>query len=602
MTNQVTVSKRAIEEANWVMPVFTNESEDEAAGKLGQVVMEFEKTGNKPLGDSIRVIASALGMVLTPHDPKGPFAPLYEGEWRTAKMTDFDENFLEVLEQGLLSSSDSRIRARLADILWLRRRNISFANITIESYVKTVRHIMANVPKHKNRCPVYLIRLSQIARQIKVKDETIELIRKTFFDCINENEVEAPDHMQSRFFRAYIASGYLNDFDHWIEFANRRAEENLKKRDFRTAQDYFECALEIASATKEKNKVEQFELKIALLHEEEVSFLRETKGSAMLIQHHLEMAIKQYRKMGGYKEKAETLHKELMEVQKDVLKELGTVSWEVDRTQEINGLREEIKGKTSIDALIYLATTTVPPRIEDLKKFIIQQQRENPILSIMSHSIINDEGKTVDRKPGMTPGDETDQAGMDSEIIKLMGAHAESSGGAVYVARMDIAARYDYGEDLFDPVLVGHPLIPENRLQLFRQGFSAGLFGDYVTATHILIPQFENSLRILFEKKGILTTSLDNSLIQGERDLNTLLYYKDIGTVLDQRFIYMMRSLFVDHGSFNFRNYLAHGLISDDGFNSPVAVYIWIFLLLFFYFGSRLKMEQQPKPKPGDNP
>jgi hypothetical protein len=47
-----------------------------------------------------------------------------------------------------------------------------------------------------------------------------------------------------------------------------------------------------------------------------------------------------------------------------------------------------------------------------------------------------------------------------------------------------------------------NPFIPEGRRVIYSRGLQAGLGGDFLVATHLLIPQLENSLRYTLLQVG----------------------------------------------------------------------------------------------------
>ena len=119
------------------------------------------------------------------------------------------------------------------------------------------------------------------------------------------------------------------------------------------------------------------------------------------------------------------------------------------------------------------------------------------------------------------------------------------------------------------------PFIPLGRGYLFAKGLYAGLTGDFFTSTHILIPQIENSVRYIMWQKGIITSGLDDNGIQNEHNLNSTLYHPEITSIFDENTLFDLKCLLVEHAGSNLRNRMAHGLISDEEFSSPIMSYLW---------------------------
>jgi len=114
---------------------------------------------------------------------------------------------------------------------------------------------------------------------------------------------------------------------------------------------------------------------------------------------------------------------------------------------------------------------------------------------------------------------------------------------------------------------------------LFAKGLYAGLTGDFYTTTHILIPQIENSIRYLLQKQGVVTSKYDDKGIQNEYDLNKILYFPEIKDIFDEDTLFDLKGLLVEHSGSNLRNDMAHGLLDDEAFSSPLMSYLWWVML-----------------------
>ncbi|MFM6844762.1 MAG: DUF4209 domain-containing protein, partial [Dolichospermum sp.] len=147
------------------------------------------------------------------------------------------------------------------------------------------------------------------------------------------------------------------------------------------------------------------------------------------------------------------------------------------------------------------------------------------------------------------------------------------------------------------PLVSNNPFVPPGREKLFAKGLYAGLIGDFITSTHILIPQIENSVRYLLLKRGVITSGIDNKNngIQQEDNLNSTLYpskYPKITSIFDEDTLLDIRGLLIEHSGSNLRNKMAHGLISDDDFSSSIFSYLW-WLVLRLCFGIGILVPQE---------
>lgn len=121
------------------------------------------------------------------------------------------------------------------------------------------------------------------------------------------------------------------------------------------------------------------------------------------------------------------------------------------------------------------------------------------------------------------------------------------------------------------------PFIPKDREHFFIEGIYCGFQNDFVLASHILIPQIENSLKNLIELNGRNTTKLAEE-IQNDNTLGSILSIEEnnrmLDKICDRNLILELNNYLVDGNSVNFRNRLCHGLISPFE-TDYYGIYLW---------------------------
>lgn len=139
--------------------------------------------------------------------------------------------------------------------------------------------------------------------------------------------------------------------------------------------------------------------------------------------------------------------------------------------------------------------------------------------------------------------------------------------------------------ELYD-LMMNHPFIPEGREFIVTRGLHAGLTGDFLTATHFLIQQIEESVRFMLIRCGIVPSSFTDKGIQDEYNLNKLLkdekFTAKLNGIFGEDFIFDLRCLLVERFGANLRNDMAHGLIEHNLFYSYAAIYFWWLTLRFY--------------------
>ncbi|AUC20621.1 hypothetical protein BTO15_00155 [Polaribacter sejongensis] len=119
--------------------------------------------------------------------------------------------------------------------------------------------------------------------------------------------------------------------------------------------------------------------------------------------------------------------------------------------------------------------------------------------------------------------------------------------------------------------------IPKGREYFFIEGIYQGFQNNFILASHILIPQIENSLKNLIELNGRNATK-NTEEIQNDNTLGSILGIEKNNKMLDKicsrNLLLELNSYLVDGNSVNFRNRLCHGLISPLE-TDYYGIYLW---------------------------
>jgi len=192
---------------------------------------------------------------------------------------------------------------------------------------------------------------------------------------------------------------------------------------------------------------------------------------------------------------------------------------------------------------------------------------------------MNEMGKVVARQPGSVLSSDPNEAEAATRFeMNRNAAHYQAFHAQAFIepARDQINLEHSVRVNDLLPIVSHSSFVPPEREYLFAKGLYAGLTGDFLTSTHILIPQIENSIRYLLWNRGVLPSGLDNRGIQNEYHLSTTLYCSEITSIFDEDTLFDLKNLLVEHSGSNLRNHMAHGLINDDEFlRSLLMSYLW---------------------------
>ncbi|MBI5570725.1 MAG: DUF4209 domain-containing protein [Desulfomonile tiedjei] len=125
------------------------------------------------------------------------------------------------------------------------------------------------------------------------------------------------------------------------------------------------------------------------------------------------------------------------------------------------------------------------------------------------------------------------------------------------------------------------PPLDERNAAILTVGIERFFARDYVSALHVLVPQFECCLRRMFAQAGYPTTTSREGGTQYEQPLGSFLKQEDVKSALGPNFHKYVEMVMVDQTGFNLRNDVAHGLIRPEECNETnTLMVIHLFLIL----------------------
>jgi hypothetical protein len=299
--------------------------------------------------------------------------------------------------------------------------------------------------------------------------------------------------------------------------------------------------------------------------------------------HHVHRAIESLRRIGDTKVRRDALHRQLLEYQEQSTKEMISHSHQLDISNIVGESIKRVEGKSLREGLLALAFASSPQSVVKLHAGALETLKRSLGAFLFLKVIVDGKGRTVARPQGpLSTKPEESEGAIRGEMVFATGiCRNVVVQGVIEPIRSKLCADHDVRLHHFFEIVGDNPLIPQGREYIVARGLYAGMRGDFLVASHLLIPQFEESIRYVLAQHGIITSGLDNDGIQNENDLNTLLYKSEVTTIFGEDTAFDLKSLLVDHAGANLRNRLAHGLMHSDEFYAADTIYFWwIFLRL----------------------
>lgn len=535
---------------------------------------QAEQDGDNECSRLLRVLSDAASLHLQPANSAEPFCPMMViGDKRTAATEDFGNDELELLLSVVPTIVEPDLRARILDLVWIVRRDHEAAEGAVNSYIEIAERL--EDPEMWPPAMDRLERASQIARSLGSGSESMEKVRLATRSMLSRHRGEDPYFLTARLIELLLELGGEDPEVMWA-YAGAAVASARQEGDWQRAHTYQELVARCRAAAGDADGAREAKLAAAEVLVDQAQAAA-AANSYFIASHHLQAAIGALRQVGKAGERVDELHALLLEYQKKSLGELKPLSVEADTEDLVREAVEAVSGLSLRDALRRIAVLSTPPTRERQRLLAEELVRDHPLQHLFSRVRVNEDGKVVARSGGGSPGDTEafEQAVRVTMFQRANLRHQLLGRAGIEPARQTVAAEHDTSPEALTPLLVGSGFVPEDRRLLFARGLSAGFAGDYLTAAHVLIPQIENSVRVVLAANGIGVSSLDQYGIQRERDLNYLLYQDYTSDIFTDGVVFDLQALLVDPEGSNFRNLLAHGLLPEQAFQSDQAAYTW---------------------------
>ena len=278
------------------------------------------------------------------------------------------------------------------------------------------------------------------------------------------------------------------------------------------------------------------------------------------------------------------------------------ISVEIPVGEIVQDAIRKVSGMELFDAIFTLGLILSSPDVDELKKQAKEQAEMHPLSHLVMRTAINQDGKVVERKSSIF-SDDPDEADLAllGEMFGLARIHQKvNAQGVIEPARRQILKEHNVTRGDFDEISRHNPFVPEGCERFFSEGLLAGFTGNYVVATHLLIPQLENSIRYVLNDHGVTTSGLDDQGVQEEYDLNKLVRLPQFKKIFSENLAFDLRGLLVERAGSNLRNRFAHGLMSYDEFSTYETIYLWWLILRLCVLGLRQVQNSGSEPEVTD--
>ncbi|ELT42781.1 hypothetical protein G205_22376 [Arthrobacter nitrophenolicus] len=321
-------------------------------------------------------------------------------------------------------------------------------------------------------------------------------------------------------------------------------------------------------------------IQIAESHESDANLeLASSKPSYIRIATILEQAIQQYRRVPRQFRPA-SMEMQLAQLQQRLLtagalavEEMSIIrSDPLDMSEMVDGAKARVSGRSIFAALIGLSTLFPIPNHEEL----LSAERELMVegLGIYSQVTFHEDGRLTAKVPAPSLAEDADF--LSARAISNFAHRIEMVvRGAIVPGLETFTREHCISERQLLQIVVHSAAIPPGREAFFVKGLAAGFDWDFMSSSHLLVPQLEAFLRYHIQGRGGDTTVLSPEGIHTEASLGTLLGMELTTDILGPDMVFVLEAFLVNPHGPNFRNVQAHGLISESAAGGVHAVFAW---------------------------
>jgi hypothetical protein len=522
-------------------------------------MQKLEAESDKDLFALLRKISSLYMKDVENGVPFGPMIVLADGNrsFSLEDLSDLDYEKLKTLETERLPLP---VKARLTDVLWTKHKDLyQYGIIAAQSYLELYKALFSRSEYHQ--ALRQLKRSLNILSQIKKND-----LRDQAYQCLYD-DVTRMNGEDEGFFSLWAIEIII---DH--QFGNMRPLLQIIDRIIQESQDHVrkvEYAYQIKAnyyiKAKKLEKARKTRLELADYYVDFANrFLGDNMQGAFTSEKVLHKAIILC-KENGASERANDLHKQLIEIQKVIPGQMVPMSITVNTKKYKEIVDANMEGLSFQESILRLNQFIHFSTREEIKDKVIHALHKAPLSHLFGRTIVNTSGQPV---LALAPLDmsnpESDQKLLEKYMHQAL-LEDQALMGKIWLDYIFYYIRnhYFFCEDDLDFIFKNNPIVPKGRERIIRSAVYMVLKGQFYEAVHILAPQTENIFRTLAKEVGAITITLESDGTSKEKTLTSIFSLRELNECYDNDILFTFKGLLNEEAGANIRNEIAHGLLNE---------------------------------------
>lgn len=512
---------------------------------------------------------SSLGVEI--HNSGITFYPMFvmaDGR-RTFAVEDITDDDYEMLKAIDFERLPLILRSLVADILWTQKKDFAAAQIAAEAYWELCQLWYANGDN------LGTLKMVQRAVCISVQTNQTSLYSRicTWFETFLIHGATSGDCFISLRIMELFAEQKNSNVSSFLPVLDNMISSNSDN--VLLVEQAYELKTHCLNKLKNKEGATNNNLSLAQYYIDFAEKIVEDNiHNAMRAVNFFQKAIDLYRNNGAPVQ-AEKTHKRLVEIQKEIPKNMVAISTELDIKDILDNIKFNMEGLTFEESIIRLTQMIVFDHRESIKSRVIEEFKEFPLTHLFSKNLINARGQTILTLPPL----DIRNPEKDPKLLELhMYQNAlkkQQITGDIWVKNTLslIKDSFTIENSMIDFLIKDNPIIPEGRERIFQKAICMFLRGEFYEAIHILAPQTENLFRNIAAGVGGLTVTLENDGSSMEKVLSSIFSLPEMLDSYDNDILFTFRGLLNEQAGANIRNEVAHGIIEETACSSGVCLY-----------------------------
>ncbi|MFI3547289.1 DUF4209 domain-containing protein [Mammaliicoccus sciuri] len=509
-------------------------------------------------------------------------------EWPDIKK--FRDEQLKYYEKRLYETNNIFLKVRYSDFLFeygdkkIAKNKYEISQSLLTSLVYICEHYSetSNYDSMISR----LVEVSLLMGNKKELKKAVELIYLKINE-FGDNNVYRRVYELSQLTREILKSNHkkiiIKEYSNKIIIVLEKAIKNyFEDKDYQSHIMFCEELIQYRKFSLiSSERIYELEKEIGKSYELEAEYQQGRKDKSLLVKaHFLEKAMKHYSEIGEREKINEMkilVKKTYEEYEKSNEMSLikSTIEFSKEEIDKVIDSFISSDVQMSLDKIAY--SNHLIPKITIIEDQVDKLSKEFPLQDFISKSLLSDGKKIVEN----TTEEDNKTINFNSNYMIHLNINVELVLKAIFDK---LILEFEISTEDFMQKFNRWELLDKKNIPFIEHGISRFLEKDYLSALHILVPQFESTVRRMFSKAGYSTTSIRKGNTQQEVTFNEFLLRDDVKSAFGNDVHKLIQIVMVEQSGLNLRNEIAHGLIEFSNINYTKCILIvYLFLVLTSY-------------------